>query len=74
MYNTEVYFELRNVEDICSHITDAIVLLIQSCFSPNTVKTRSDPTSDEPTTDAVETTAAEAVLTDYRESVEGQQH
>ena len=40
------------------------------------MKTKSDPTSDEPSTDAVEATAAEAVLTDYREfeSVEGQQH
>ena len=46
------------------------------------MKTKSDPTSDglgpgneaRHTGDAVETTAAEAVLTDYRESVEGQQH
>ena len=44
------------------------------CFFPNAVKSASDPTSDEPTSDAVETTAAEAVLTDHRESMEGQQH
>jgi len=38
------------------------------------VKNKGDLTSDEPISEAVETTAAEAVLTDYKESLEGQQH
>jgi len=41
----------------------------------NSYSIQSDfPTSDGSTGDAVETTAAEAVLTDYTESMPGQQH
>lgn len=38
------------------------------------MKNKGDLTSDEPISDAVETTAPEAILTDYKESLEGQQH
>ena len=38
------------------------------------MKNKGDLTSDKPISEAVETTAAEAILTDYKESLEGQQH
>ena len=40
----------------------------------NSVKNKGYLTSDQAISDAVETTAAEAILTVYRESMEGQQH
>lgn len=47
-----------------------------TCFFLNSVEYKSDIdlSSDEPISVAVETTAAEAVLTDCKESMEGQQY
>ena len=38
------------------------------------MKNKGDLTSDEPISDAVEITATDPVLTDYKESMESQQH